>query len=171
MRSIKKIILLCTLGLISHYSQCQELTKRSWYSNTSIGLSTYHFGSYSKQRPIFYLEQSFEIALLRKIRLGLGTGLNLYPATLTIPVFANTRFIAASKNKWTCYITQSYGRNLKIGRIGFNSNRYTGNLGNSFKVGEKLWLQGELGYLINWDKYGGGSVSLNLNFGMSYKIK
>ena len=158
------------LTVFCHTSYCQEREKPSWYSNTSFGLSVYHIGSFAKERPIFSLEQSFEIAPFEKIRFGIGTGINLYPATLTIPIFASVKYILKSKEKWSCSIMQSYGRNLKIGKIGFNSNRYIGNFGNSFQVAEKTWIQGELGYLLNWDRYGIGSISLILNLGINYRF-
>ena len=170
MKEIKKIILAFAIGFCSINGHAQDKTKLAWYGNTSIGLSIYHFGGYTKQRPIYSLEQTFEIAPFEKIRFGLGTGFNLYPAALTIPVYATVKYLITSKEKWFCSVSQSYGRNIKMGKIGFSSNRYTGNIGNSLKVSEKLWIQSELGYLLNWDKYGGGSLSLSLNFGISYKI-
>ena len=170
MKRTKKIILVSTITLISLMGYCQEGIKPSWLGNTSFGLSVYHIGSYAKQRPIYSIEQSFEVAPFEKIRFGLGTGLSLYPATLTIPVFTSVKYIITSKKKWLCSVTQSYGRNLKLDKLGFNSNRYSGNIGNSLRIREELWMKGELGYLVNWDKYGGGSISLILNFGISYKI-
>lgn len=136
--------------------------------HTNLVGSYYHLGSYSKERPFAFIEQTIEVIPFDNFRFGLGTGFNLYPATAVIPIFATVRYVKPFGDKWGFTITQSYGRNLKTGKIGFNSNRYYGDIGALYALKEKIGLTFGMGYLMNWDRWGGKSLSFTGSAGLYY---
>lgn len=162
MRGIKLFLL---FALISSSSFGQE-KKVKWMTTTQVIGSYYHLGSYSKETPLSGIEQLIELQPFEKFRFGLGSGFNLYPSTGTIPIFASFRFITPISRKWNFYVLQSYGRNIKTGDIGFNSNRYYGDVGGSYQLSDRLSLNAGMGYLMNWDRFGGKSLSFTGSIGL-----
>lgn len=136
---------------------------------TNILVSFYHSGSYGKERPFFFLDQSFEYRFHKCFSAGLGFGINLYPAAPATPFFINGRY-HFNVRKINFSIEQSIGKNIKIQEYGFNSNRYIGTIGADFNLRKYLLLNSQVGYLYLWDKYGGQDLSLFATIGLTYKI-
>lgn len=141
-----------------------------WKGTTSLIGSYYHVGSYSKERPFAGVEQLFEVQPFDKWSFGIGTGFNLYPANATFPFFATVRYTTSVAEKWEFFYLQSYGRNIKYGSIGFNSNRLYGEFGFPFILNNKLRLSPGMGWLMNLDRFGGKSLSFTGSVGLSYYI-
>ena len=165
MKWIKYITILSCFLSTSVFAQSDN----KWMGNTKLTVSYFHLGSYSKERPLLFLDQSFEYVVAPKFRIGMGTGINLYPANLTIPVFADFKYIT-ELNKMGVFIHQSYGYNLKLGDVGFFSHRFNGGFGFNIRLSEKLTLDPELGYVLNLDNFGGGSLSFTAAVGLYYPI-
>lgn len=159
------IIIICLASSCSSFGQ----SINKWMGNTKLTVSYFHVGSYSKERPLFFLDQSFEYVVTPKFRIGLGTGINLYPADLTVPIFADFKYLT-ELSKFGFFVHQTYGYNLKLGDIGFFSHRLTGGVGLNFRIGERMTLDPELGYLLNMDNYGGGSISFVGSIGLYYPL-
>ena len=140
--------------------------------HTNLIGSYYHVGSYVKERPLGFIEQSVEIipGKLKQLRFGVGSGFNLYPGTAVIPFFATIRYVKPINDKWGFSVIQSYGRNIQTGDIGFNSNRYYGDVGALFNFLPKLAMSFGLGYVFNWDRWGGKSLSFTGSLGLYYSF-
>ncbi len=137
-------------------------------TSTHLISSFYHVGSYSKESPFLALEQTLDYQLKPKFRFGLGSGLNLYPATLTIPIYSYANLTIKTTNKLNIELLQSYGRNTKLGDLGFKSNRYVGQIIFDIHRKKKLSFAPQIGYLFNWDKWGGKSLSFLLGISIRY---
>jgi hypothetical protein len=144
-------------------------SSNKWMGNTGLTVSYFHINSYSKERPLFFLDQTFEYVVAPKFRIGLGTGINLYPADLTIPIFADFKYLT-ELNKFGFFVHQSYGYNLKLGNLGFFSHRLIGGFGVNLKLNSRLTIDPELGYVLNLDNFGGGSLSFVASVGLYYPI-
>jgi hypothetical protein len=138
--------------------------------NTNLIGSYYHLGSYSKERPFGFIEQTFEVTATKKFWFGLGTGFNLYPGTAVIPIFATARYVKTFNSNWGLHVLQSYGRNIKMGILGFNSNRYYGDIGARYHFKNGLGANFGMGYLMNWDRWGGKSLSFTGSAGFFYRL-
>ena len=171
MKSTKYIYVMFILLFSSQqiYSQTDTTFQKRIVGKTNFLVSFYHSGSYGKERPFFFLDQSFEFRFHKHFSVGLGLGLNLYPAALATPFFINGRY-HFSIRKLNCSIEQSIGKNIKIQEYGFNSNRYFGAIGVDFNLRKYLSLNTQVGYLYLWDKYGGQDLSFFATIGLSYKI-
>jgi len=163
MRWIKLVIIVISLSAGSAQAQM------SWMGKTKLTVSYYHIGSYSKERPLVFLDQSFEMVIKPQFRIGLGTGVNLYPSDLTVPLFMNLKYVK-EMGKIGFFAQQSYGVNLKLGSIGFFSHRLVGGAGVMIRLKDRLTLDPELGYVLNLDNYGGGSLSFTTSLGVYYTI-
>lgn len=166
---MRKIKFLLLLSFLSTYADAQG-EKKNWFTTTNLIGSYYHLGSYSKERPFAGIEQLVEYAAFEKFRFGLGTGFNLYPANATIPIYITARFITPMNDKWSFYILQSYGRNIKTGKIGFNSNRIYTDFGAPFHINQKFSINPSMGALMNWDKWGGKSLSFTGGLGLTINL-
>lgn len=156
--------------IIFHFSsEAQISLKRSDGMNnqTNFRLGFYHLGSYSKENPSLFLEHQVNYHFKEYYSLGLGVGMNLYPAALAFPLYLEgQRLINIGGRQF--YFTQSYGVNLKLGDLSFFSHRYNGNFNAMFFFERKVKLIAGLGYLYLWDNYGGKNVSFLLNIGVQY---
>lgn len=164
MKQINLIILVVSISLQFFAQENSSLLKTS----THLMSSFYHVGSYSKEKPFLALEQTLSYNIKPKIKVGLGTGLNIYPATLTIPIYTFASFTVNKNEKINIELNQSYGRNTKLGEIGFNSNRYAGKLIFNLNSKKQISLAPYLGYLFNWDKWGGKSLSYLIGLSIKY---
>ncbi|MEX1002379.1 MAG: hypothetical protein WDZ35_09725 [Crocinitomicaceae bacterium] len=156
------VFLFCSLGR-------SQKEYNPWMGKSKLMVGYYHFGSYEKERPIIGLEQTIEYVIHPKFRTGIGLGVNIYPGKLTFPVFATAKYIQQLK-RFGFYFIQSYGINTGFGDIGFFSHRNYGAFGVNIRLKENLTLDPEIGYLLNWDKHGPGSLSLTTGLGLYYSL-
>ncbi len=167
MRSIKGGILIIALfASVIGYSQAELVTK--WKGETYLMASFFRLGSYQKERPTIFLEQTINYRLNERFSLGAGFGVNAYPALLGFPVHVNGKYNFKIKNR-TFSIIQSYGRNIKFGDISFNSNRYLGEL-RMILVLKNVNLTPRIGYNYLWDGYDGRSLSFLVGVGLKYDL-
>lgn len=170
MKLIKKIgflsLFLMTFPLLA---QSEKGTK-TWSTKTQFMVGFYHFGGYGKEKPIYYLEQYLDYQLTEKYSLGMGLGINLYPAQLASPLSVNAKYHFKLK-ALSAYFQQSYGYNIKLGKVFFKSSRYLGSLGLAFKSNEKISWTSDLGYAFIWDKYSGASLTLHLGIGLKFSFR
>ena len=81
MKLIKKI------GFLSLFLMTFPLLAQSEKgAKTQFMVGFYHFGGYGKEKSIYYLEQYLDYQLTEKYSLGMGLGINLYPAQLASPL-------------------------------------------------------------------------------------
>ena len=142
-----------------------------WTATTDVFMSYYHVDSYAKERPIIALEEVIDFSPFERWKYGLGFGANLYPATLTVPVFLSVKHIKPLRNDLRLSIFQTYGRNLRFGELGFSSSRNYGGLGLSLRLKDGMRVEPKIGYLLNWDKWGGASLSFTLGVGLELSGK
>ncbi len=167
MRSIKIALLIVLLmGLSLSYAQITPVTK--WSGETYLMSSFFRLGSYQKERPTIFLEQTLNYRLNDRFSLGAGFGINAYPALFGFPVHVNGKYNFNIKNK-TFSIIQSYGRNIKFGDISFNSNRYLGEI-RMILVLKKVNLTPRIGYNYLWDRYNGRNLSFLVGIGLKYNL-
>ena len=141
----------------------QDKMKQFKYGFT---ISYYHIGSYSKESPFLGLEQSINYSVFEKIQIGLGSGINVYPSTFTFPIISSITYSLPISSNWNCSILQSYGRNMKFKKNGFKSNRYFGQLSFKHPIKKNIQISPSIGYLYNWDKWGGQSLSFTIGIGL-----
>lgn len=165
MKLIKSIVVLTFTTLtVSAYGQSVP----KWSGETSLLLTVYRLGSYQKERPTFFLEQNFDRRVSDRFSLGAGFGVNAYPALLAFPAQLNAKY--HFKIKSTPFsIMQSYGRNIKLSDVFFNSNRYLGELRANISVG-KVDLTPRIGYNYLWDRYHGRNLGFLLGVGVEYRL-
>ena len=173
MKGISIAILICFTSLGFSQEQIfgeRENKKVLIAGHTNLIGSYYHLGSYSKERPFGFIEQTIEIIpkKISSLRFGIGSGFNLYPGTAVVPIFATFRYFKNIKERWAFSIVQSYGRNIKTGSIGFNSNRYYGDFEGVYFLNPSLSLTFGMGYIMNWDRWGGKSLSFTGSLGLYY---
>jgi len=163
------VIVLFVLGCATlGYSQ-DEADAGPWRTKTIFRTSFYHLGSYSKEKPSFFLEQNVNFVLSSRFYLGLQMGVNLYPSLLAFPVSLQGKYYL-SPSALKMYINQSVGRNIKLGKSSFPSNRYVGSLGLDLGLGNSSRLSPHLGYSFIWDKFGGGALSFFVGLGWEIQL-
>lgn len=155
------------LFILIHLTGTTQIEKGTFEFSTNLHGSFYHIGSYSKERPAFYLEQELNYYVSNELSLGIQTGINLYPGLLGFPVS-----ITAHKENYTTartlIFTQSIGRNFGIGELFFSNYRYWGSMGIVLNEAKKMRFIPELGYSLLWDRYGGGALSFFAGVRLSY---
>ncbi|MCB9224490.1 MAG: hypothetical protein R2780_14830 [Crocinitomicaceae bacterium] len=170
MKGISLFILLFLLLPCFAQDESADDGKIKFVGSTHLIGSYYHLGSYSKERPLGFIEQSFEIVASPNYWFGIGTGFNLYPGTAVVPIYVSSRYVKDFNPKWGMHILQSYGRNIKMGNLGFNSNRLYGDIGARYSFKELLGINFGMGYLFNWDRWGGMSLSFTGSVGIYYGL-
>lgn len=134
-------------------------------------MATLHAGSYSKERPIFGLEQTFAYRFHPRFTVGVGVGINLYPALLGVPIKVEGTYSFGNPDKKVGgFAYQSVGRNVKLFRESFNSQRYDGGLGLTIELTDQVDLVPQVGYLMLLDKYRGGFLSANFGVRLTYGL-
>ncbi len=139
---------------------------KKWSGETYLLVSAYRLGSYQKERPTFFVEQNINYRLNKRFSLGAGTGINVYPALLGFPLKVDGRYHFNIKSA-PLSVVQSYGRNIRLSDIFFNSNRYIGEVRVHLNL-EKVTLLPRVGYNFLWDKYEGRSLSFFAGIGIEY---
>ena len=165
---MKKIFFFCLLfNVFQGFAQNGEY--RPWMGNSKLIVGYYQAAGFADHSPVVGMEQSFEYALYPKFRIGLGTGVNVYPSDLTFPVFGTFKYV--QQLKWCgLFVLQSYGMNTRFGNTGFSSHRNYGAVGLMFRLKEKLTIDPELGYLLNWNSAGIISLNLTAGVGLYYSL-
>ncbi|MCH2234508.1 MAG: hypothetical protein MK078_09670 [Crocinitomicaceae bacterium] len=160
---MNKIVLILTLFFgISAKAQ----NEKSISGRTLVDVSFYHLGSYAKERPFVFLEQEINFSLHPKFTFGLGTGINVFPGALGLPLK-----LRGTYNFNRNYIFQTVGAHLKVGTLFFSGYLWRGGYGRTFTLGDQLVLNSDLGYSYGWDRYGGKRLSFYLGIGLSYNFK
>jgi len=164
MKSIKLFLLIVLFCKFD--ANAQTVSSKVWTGETYFLMSAYRLGSYQKERPTLFLEQNLNYRVNKRISIGVGTGINLYPALLALPLKFDGRYHFQVKST-PMSIVQSYGRNIKLSDSFFRSNRYVGELRVHFPIG-KISLLPRVGYNLLWDKYNGRSLSFFAGIGIEY---
>lgn len=140
------------------------------YGSTRLDVGTLHAGSYRKERPIIFLEQEFNYRLGERFSVGLGTGIDLYPGALAFPVFLSGTY-AFPVGQQQASVQTSLGANLRIAELFFFSYRNVSSLGWVLGRERKVQWVPRLGYVMNLDRYWGGSLSalfgLDIRYGLN----
>lgn len=167
MKSIKYILFVLIIFSAAQ-SNAQENYMKGWTGETSFSLSFYRLGSYVKERPTFFLEQAFLNRINKRLSLGAGICINAYPALLGMPIYASGVYHLNIKSYHLSF-NQTFGRNVKLGDVFFDSWRCLGycELGISLK---NVLLKPKLGYNLLWDKYGGRNLSFIIGIGLKYNL-
>lgn len=140
---------------------------QKWSQQTHLRVGFYHLGSYSKENPSLFLEHQLNYKVHEKWNLGVGAGVNLYPAALAYPIYMEGQYRFSCRGL-PSYLSQSYGVNLSLGEYSFFSHRYIGNFNVLLLQQKKIQLITGLGYLYIWDHWGGKNISFLLNAGVEF---
>jgi hypothetical protein len=152
----------------SSYSICQDTARRPIQLSTQFDLSFIHLGSYGKERSIIYLEQSLDYQFDNGIEIGGSFGINAYPALLALPIGAQVRIPLFPNSLRNWVLSQSIHKNLPVGDIFYNGNRYRGGFSMTVYEKDKIHISPELGYSFVWDRYGGMALSFLGGIRVSY---
>lgn len=168
MRLIKAIVF-CAFFCSSTSGLSQKDSIRTWSGESAFMLTVYRLGSYQKERPTFFFEQSFNYRLNQRFSIGAGVGINVYPGALGLPVGINGRYHYRI-GKVNCTLVQSYHRNLNVGELFFSSYRYMGELIGHFKI-KDFTLNPKIGYNFLYDKYDGRNLGFLMGISAIYPLK
>ena len=160
----KLFLILMIFSLTLAELNAQENTQK-WSQQVDASVGFYHLGAYAKENPSLFLEYQANYRVLKKINIGLGAGVNLYPAALAYPLYVEAQY-RFSIGDLPAYTSQSYGVNLKLGERSFFSHRNVGNLNVILFQDKNVQLISGLGYLFLWDNYGGKNISFLFNVGI-----
>jgi len=166
MKLIKLITFIFILNSISGTSQ--ELTK--WEGKSQLMTGIYHFGSYAKEGPIFFLEQHFFYNFNHRYSIGIGAGLDIYPGGLALPIMIEGKYNFTLFKK-PAFFSQSIGKYILSNELFFSANRNVGAFGLVVNPDKKVLIVPEIGYSYLWDKYGGKELSFLINLGVQYSIQ
>jgi len=161
------VLIFCCFTLVAKAQNSASTPAIEGY--TSLSASFLRLGSYSKERPTFFIEQDFDYRFNDRVSLGLGLGFNLYPALLAFPVALNGKYYFKI-NKRSFLFKQSIGRNIRLADIFFSSNRYLGSFAMQIPLKQSA-LFPEVGYNFLWDRFGGKNVGFFLGISWKYTIK
>lgn len=137
--------------------------------HTHLGLAFLHSGGYATQGSIYMLNQSFSYRFHPHFSVGLGTGFNIYPSLAAMPVYIDATY-HFGQGKYTGYLHQTIGRNVKFSEWSFNSQRYTGGPGLQIEIKPRFGIEGEMGYLLLLDRFNGGNLSFYSTIGLYYSL-
>lgn len=140
-----------------------------FYGHTRFDVGFYHIGSYSKERPILYLEQSFNYWLNQRFSFGAGFGINLYPAALAFPVFVNGNYHFTVGRHFLTW-SNTLGANLRLGELSFSSFRYLGTVSAPVYSRKSVKIVPEVGYSLLLDRSGGGAITFLAGIGIQYRF-
>lgn len=159
------MLLICYNVTFNIFSQSK--IEKKWQGETSILSSFYRLGTYSKERPTFFLEQGINYQINDLFSIGTGLGINIYPALFALPIQIQGNYRFNIKNQ-PFALSQAVGRNIKLSDNFFRSNRYLGELKIILPVKKTVHLAPRLGYNLLWDKYNGRSLSYFIGIGLIY---
>lgn len=142
-------------------------TDTGWFGLSKVEIGSFHAGSYRKERPIVMVQEIVAYQFHPRLSLGIGTGLDIYPAALGFPVYLNGAY-QFRVGPGQGVAQTSMGMNLRLSDVFFRSMRHSSSLGYAFSIGKRKVLLPKLGYLLNLDGYAGGSLSLVFGLDLVY---
>lgn len=165
MNKVFAFLALILIGKISFSQKDESLIE----GQTFIQCSFYHAGSYSKERPAFYLQQDFHYVFGKHFSAGPGIGFGLYPAAAALPLSVSMNYhfkVSKLQLRWQ----NTIGRNVKVGALFFSSYFFNTSFVTEWYSGEKIQVHSHVGSLFLFDQHGGKSISLNAGIGCTYKL-
>lgn len=165
---ILALVFVLSLGFSPAFGQSAG-DEAGLYGATRFDLGLLHAGSYRKERPIFFLEQEVGYRFNDHGSVGIGAGIDLYPGALALPVYVAAAYSLDLLQKRTLWQT-SVGVNLPLGDPFFFSYRNVSSVGIPLLNGNRMQLVPKLGYILNMDRYVGGSLSALLGIDLRYRL-
>jgi len=165
---MNKLIFSLLVFLFSFAAFAQE-KEESFIGETSFQCEFYHLGSYSKERPVYLLQQNINYIFSPHFSGGIGVGFALYPAALALPVSFNANY-HFNPGKTPLIWKNSFGANIIAGDLFFAASNFKSGIAIQLFKEKPMHLIPEAGFHFLFDGYGGKALSIYGGIGITYKI-